>query len=1453
MDLAAQIVGEPKATQPDAPQRAAPSETLLASHFRGLNRAITPHDLQPSESPRALDCGLYTRRQGILGPRLGRVAVHQDANTLDGVVSYITPQGVRQRLYTAAGTVTPTQVNADQTETALTPTQAVTSGKRMRGLQFLNHAILFNGRDRTQTFDGVSWAPAGVRNATILNPSQTSGGPLVAPVAAPETTAPAAWVAATQYKIGSTVTDGTNFYQVIQINTPASVAQIAAGVGLSAPSGAAPAVGWNTTIGATTLDNQLTWVCVTVAGGGSGPLLGKYQYAYALANSKRLDVQGRPTHGVPSPFSVVVNTVPAPVVNSAQIACVVGAAMLFQVNASNSPQQYQISQIPPGLSFDQDNGILMGTPSEPMTSTNLIITATNDAGSSTATLTITITALAATTTAAPNITSPANLTARASTGFTYQITTDNPANSYAAGGLPKGCTLNATTGLITGKITTAGTYTVTLTATAGTVAGPALTLTILVVAAGDTFIASVSPTAGAQAGGVALMLAGQNLHGSLTSEYLFGNSSCVLALEGGAPTVLPFAFLKWQGAPTGGSFQLTVVGPNATFTTASIPYNASPAVIAAAIVTASALQATQDFLSTNTTAEMKDGTPAGAAGNDCGSAANTTDGAAIITTVPYTSITPDYTNGGAGGITGGSLTQYPFNAHRISSTNVKIVTPAVAGTGNCDVTLLFNGGGAYTATLYGAYAATAGSAGAPTATAFSPAQTVWQTAQNVIITGTNFVAINPVLVTIVLPDGTQPTPQTVNPSDTTHLTIAIPNTWPIGTLSLTLKDTVTGISSIAYYYSLIPITPPVDSTGSNITVSLSQLIIGTDDYGSGVTPGADTLILYRTLQGVFGTFYQVAALPLTRSVTPGVTFHLGTLADYIDSMPDDYLQAQNAMSLNCNYAPSFEIGAVYAERVFGSGFTPIGTPATAIKLNIISGAWVTPAVVAIPNGVVGALLAVTKADGSPDASSPYTIVGLQTDSGGNVTGLQLDAAYNGGAAANGIIYRNPWEIYVSEWCNEQAWGPDGEELRFILNVPNHQAVTALSAFDGALLVFTATAMYAITCAAGAQADFSQFSITPTPVIRFGTFSQDSVMTMDDGCYFLSEQGPMCLRRGILASIGGASNGFRTVVPPQMFEGLNTDWLDGLTAAQLAQCRVGADQRALWIAVPRVTADTEATRIFRLDKLTSSPGRADLGSLLQTGGWWEERFAHVNWYYRDQDSQIAYMVSGANMLRLNSGIVDGVAPAVCSTVVECDGTPFGGCDVTLINIGGGSYPYVGAYAHFFSGIGNVYLGSRRITVMGYTSYNSVNVTRIQWSTGAATGQGALSVPVGTLVQIGSIPWFWLTRTFSEDCHAKTDLVYRMEFERGDAAAQVTVLRFIDSQCIDLGVPDLAVLDGFGGALLGVTTGLKTKRIPANLRNGDSALGISVAGQVAGMSGPAVLRHITVKSRMEEGTE
>jgi hypothetical protein len=101
------------------------------------------------------------------------------------------------------------------------------------------------------------------------------------------------------------------------------------------------------------------------------------------------------------------------------------------------------------------------------------LSATNGGGTGNAILTITVAV------GPPVITSATTASGTVGATFSYQIAATNSPTSYGATGLPTGLSANASSGLISGAPTSAGTSTVTLTATNSSGSGHAtLTLTI---------------------------------------------------------------------------------------------------------------------------------------------------------------------------------------------------------------------------------------------------------------------------------------------------------------------------------------------------------------------------------------------------------------------------------------------------------------------------------------------------------------------------------------------------------------------------------------------------------------------------------------------------------------------------------------------------------------------------------------------------------------------------------------------------------------------------------------------------------------------------------------------------------------------------------------------------------------------------------------------------------------
>ena len=158
--------------------------------------------------------------------------------------------------------------------------------------------------------------------------------------------------------------------------------------------------------------------------------------------------------------NLTIRVVPArPEITSATTANgTVGSAFSYQIAASGSPASYAATMLPAGLSLDPSTGAITGTPTA-VGNTTITLSATNSEGTGSGNLTIRVVP------ARPEITSATTANGTVGSAFSYQIAASGPPTSYAAKKLPKGLTLNASTGAITGTPMAAGNTTITLSAT----------------------------------------------------------------------------------------------------------------------------------------------------------------------------------------------------------------------------------------------------------------------------------------------------------------------------------------------------------------------------------------------------------------------------------------------------------------------------------------------------------------------------------------------------------------------------------------------------------------------------------------------------------------------------------------------------------------------------------------------------------------------------------------------------------------------------------------------------------------------------------------------------------------------------------------------------------------------------------------------------------------------------
>ena len=159
----------------------------------------------------------------------------------------------------------------------------------------------------------------------------------------------------------------------------------------------------------------------------------------------------------------------------------VGVAYTTTVAATGgvTPYTWSVSAgLPPGLGLNTSTGVISGTPTTTGTYTFTVTVTDSLGGTDSVTFTLTIVAHVTITTTSPLP------TGEVSVPYSDTLTATGGATPYTwavtAGTLPAGLTLNATTGVISGTPTTAGTvtFTVTVTDSVGGTASASLTMTI---------------------------------------------------------------------------------------------------------------------------------------------------------------------------------------------------------------------------------------------------------------------------------------------------------------------------------------------------------------------------------------------------------------------------------------------------------------------------------------------------------------------------------------------------------------------------------------------------------------------------------------------------------------------------------------------------------------------------------------------------------------------------------------------------------------------------------------------------------------------------------------------------------------------------------------------------------------------------------------------------------------
>lgn len=565
-----------------------------------------------------------------------------------------------------------------------------------------------------------------------------------------------------------------------------------------------------------------------------------------------------------------------------------------------------------------------------------------------------------------------------------------------------------------------------------------------------------------------------------------------------------------------------------------------------------------------------------------------------------------------------------------------------------------------------------------------------------------------------------------------------------GTVSIAPRVATTGSSgpSGTYYYWIVPANKTHPVYRNRVVCGLPSahsLAVTVNNQGVAVSgipsthPDAQVThwFLYRNKNGYITSntdsdlqdWWKVAEIPI------GTTTYTDVILD--DALPPE------VMDTHTNIPPTCKAGAVFAERLWQTGFDVYST-GTATVNSVTTTIDFSSAT--LPDGVVGCYFMKVDDDGFYQITERIS-----------TSKVCLDRPFVGTlSAASFNIFTDQSVVYFSEFNDFDAWGMDGQLFKNQLRVGGAGAAksaTAMIPLGNSLWIFTADSIYR-AYVAGSMSDSRSLALTPTPVFDgVGCVGAKAWDSTDNEIYFLSQRGPM--------KFNGSS------APEPIGEKLGSTWLTGLNASQLSIAVVGFSPKmnTVKFSVPQ-GSDTENSLVYVYHRPSQT--------------WWREEFVHPGFYFRDVDSSgrpALFYAQGAFVFEDDIGTSDGVpSGTITGTVTSTTTSTLTDSTASFYTTGTGLQE---RYVHIYNATTYALVGRRRITS------NTGTVLTWDTTTSSTLGGGTLTLAAGQRYYIGPVLWWWKTKDYAIADQAKRSYEAHFQFQVETTPSSMWITQYHDN--------------------------------------------------------------------------